>query len=122
MTIDLTSLMLGDVDELFIEGEVFITSDHFVNTSVRKLENTYFKGSISGLSDGKFQIIGEVYGNMILPDDVTLEDVVCPYRVEIDDNLTLEGDGWRLITEEELKASNNSPFNELSKIFDSGKE
>lgn len=38
------------------------------------------------------------------------------------DDLTLEGDGWRLITEEELKARNKSPFSELSKMFDSRKE
>ena len=37
---------------------------------------------------------------------------------------SLEGDGWRLITEEELEKekSNNSPFSELSKMFDSRKE
>ena len=44
--------------------------------------------------------------------------VVC----EKNKDLTLEGDGWRLVTEEELKMSNNSPFSELSKMFDSRKE
>ena len=38
------------------------------------------------------------------------------------ENLTLKGNGWRLVTEEELKKSNNSPLSELSKIFDSRKE
>lgn len=39
-------------------------------------------------------------------------------------SMTLKGDGWRLITEEELEKekSNNSPFSELSKMFDSREE
>ena len=103
---------------------------------------------------------------MVLPDDITLEDVDYPFesnvsekfcgvgkndennleivrnRLDIQDflwqnilveiplkvksekseNLTLKGDGWRFVTEEELKEGNNSPFSELSKIFDSRKE
>lgn len=39
-------------------------------------------------------------------------------------NLTMRGNGWRLVTEEELKNndSNDSPFNELYKLIDSRKE
>lgn len=32
-------------------------------------------------------------------------------------NLTLEGNGWRLITEEDLKKDNNNPFSELKDKF-----
>ena len=52
--------------------------------------------------------------------------VEIPLQVVSEKNahITLEGDGWRLITEEELELekSNNSPFSELSKMFDSRKE
>lgn len=50
--------------------------------------------------------------------------VEIPTKVVSEKNkdLTLKGNGWRLVTEEELKDSNNSPFNELSKMFDSRKE
>ena len=52
--------------------------------------------------------------------------VEVPLKVVSDENrnLTMEGDGWRLVTEEELEKekTNNSVFNELSKIFDSRKE
>ena len=39
-------------------------------------------------------------------------------------NLTIKGNGWRLITEEELEKekSNDSPFSELYKLIDSRKE
>ena len=50
--------------------------------------------------------------------------VEIPLKVvsEKNEGLTLEGNGWRLITEEELKSRNNSPFSELSRMFDSRKE
>ena len=52
-----------------------------------------------------------------------LVEVPSKVRKQGNENLKLEGDGWRLITEDELEeSSNNSPFNELSKMFDSGKE
>ena len=43
---------------------------------------------------------------------------------EKNEGITLKGNGWRLITEEELEneRSNNSPFSELSKMFDSREE
>ena len=36
------------------------------------------------------------------------------------ENLNLNGNGWRLITEEELKDNNNSPFKELQEKFQKG--
>ena len=98
---------------------------------------------------------------MVLPDDITLEDVEYNFNSNIEEkfsefnqnvdnnlkiiqnkldiseflwqnilveiplkvkneknnNLTLKGDGWRLITEEELNKSNNSPFSELKDKF-----
>lgn len=33
------------------------------------------------------------------------------------ENVTIEGDGWRLITEEELNKNNNSPFSNLLEKF-----
>ena len=33
------------------------------------------------------------------------------------ENLKLEGNGWRLITEEELKQEKSSPFDELKDKF-----
>ena len=44
-------------------------------------------------------------------------------KLEKNENLTLKGNGWRLVTENELKNDDNdSPFSELSKMFDSRKE
>ena len=118
------------------------------------------------MCDGDYQISGKLAGTMVLPDDITLEDVNINFSSEIEENfsefgkqegknleiiqnrlditeflwqnilveiplkviseksagISLKGDGWRLITEEELNKGNNSPFSELSKMFDSRKE
>lgn len=166
MNIDLIKLITNNVEELLIDDEVIIPDSWFSDTSIKRLENVKFSGEVTKLWDGPYQIIGKISGVMILPDDVTMEDVsysfVSEIEEEFDENsgnddkklkivqnslditeflwqnilveipskvvgdrtsdLTLEGDGWRLITEEELKARNKSPFSELSKMFDSRKE
>lgn len=47
-----------------------------------------------------------------------LVEVPLKVRSEEDDNITLKGDGWRLITEEELNNRSNRPFSDLSKLLD----
>ena len=124
-------------------------------SGIIRLENINFCGIIKRLVDDSIELDGIVKGVMVLPDDITLEEVNHKFEVKIEENLenftnslditdilwqnilveiplkvkseksenlTLKGDGWRLVTEEELKESNNSPFSELSKIFDSRKE
>lgn len=47
-----------------------------------------------------------------------LVEIPLKVRTEEDDNITLKGDGWRLITEEELNNRSNRPFSDLSKLLD----
>ena len=168
MNIDLTKLVTSYVEELEVSGEVIIPDNMFLGTEVRALRDVNFSGSITKLCDGDYQISGNLSGIMVLPDDITLEDVDVKFNSEIEESfsefckleeknleiiqnrlditeflwqnilveiplkvvgeksasMTLKGDGWRLITEEELEKekSNNSPFSELSKMFDSRKE
>lgn len=165
MNIDLTKLITNQEEEQIIKENILIEKELLKSTSIKRLENTTFDGSITKLYDGSYQITGKIKGIMILPDDITLEDVEYPFESEIEENfqeepeqennlkiiqnrldirdflwqnilveiplkvkspknenINLKGNGWRLVTEEELKASNNSPLSELSKIFDSRKE
>ena len=161
MIIDLTDLLIGNIDFIDINDNIIISNDYFVNTSIRSLVDTRFNGSVTRIGDG-YQLKGIISGIMVLPDDITLEDVEYSYNTNIienfgndDDclkiiqnklditdflwqnilvevpskvkneknkNLTMEGDGWRLVSEDELNSCNDSPFSELSKMFDSGKE
>ena len=161
MVIDLTGLMLGNVDFIDIDDDVIIDSSFFVNTSIRDLIGTHFYGNVIRIGD-EYQLKGVISGIMVLPDDVTLEDVDYSYDINVlenfndnsdifkivqnklditdflwqnilveipskirkdeDDDLVLEGDGWRVLTEDELDLNHQSPLSELSKILDSGKE
>ena len=47
-----------------------------------------------------------------------LVEVPLKVRSDEDDNITLKGDGWRFITEEELNNRSNRPFSDLSKLLD----
>ena len=168
MNIDLTNLIIGVEDYLEIDKEIEIDAELFVNTSIRELKNVKFNGVIEKLCDDSFQVSGSITGVMVLPDDVTLENVDYEFVSEIEErfseftkneeksleivknrlditeflwqnilveiplkvvqeknrDLNLKGNGWRLVTEEELKNddSNNSPFSELYKLIDSRKE
>ena len=166
MNIDLTRLVTNSIEELELDLDVVIPDNLIKMTQIRELKDVKFVGSILKLCDGDYQITGNLAGIMVLPDDITLEDVEVKFASEIEENfsefgnteekileivqnrlditeflwqnilveiplkvvsdknkgLTLEGNGWRLITEEELEKGNNSPFSELSKMFDSRKE
>lgn len=162
MIIDLGSLVTNLKESIDIDKSIDMSSVDLSNTSIRKLNNTYFKGKITRISDDTFSIVGILSGTMVLPDDITLEDVDYNYEIQIDENfgestensennieivqntidilpflwqnivveipskvrgnanedINLEGDGWRLINEDEVHASNNSPFSDLQKLLD----
>ena len=166
MNLDLTKLVTSYMEEIEVNDNVIIPNEWFDTTQIRNLKDVKFAGEITKLGDVDYQITGKLDGIMVLPDDITLEDVEVKFESIIEENfganykqeekileiiqnrlditeflwqnilveiplkvvspknegLMMEGNGWRLITEEELKKSNNSPFSELSKMFDSRKE
>lgn len=161
MNIDLTKLITNIEEEIPLNINIDIDNEKISKTTIRNLKDVTFTGEITKLYNEDFQISGILKGIMVLPDDITLEDVEYNFNSNIEEkfsefnqnidnnlkiiqnkldiseflwqnilveiplkvkneknnNLTLEGDGWRLITEEELNKSNNSPFNELKDKF-----
>lgn len=165
MNIDLTELITNRLERIVIRKSFKLDSAMFKNSSIRDLKNTYLSLDIIKLCDNSYELEGTITGTMILPDDITLEDVEynfisnikekfsdeknlektkeiiqnrlditeflwqnilveIPTKVKSDKtkDLELEGEGWRLVTEENLRESNNSPLSELSKLLDSRKE
>lgn len=165
MNIDLTNLITTDNTIIEIDSDVNIPTNLLEGTDIRRLEEIHIKGNIKKILE-EYEFLGTITGKMILPDDLTLEDVIIQLNIQFDEiftendfnnennliiiqnrldiipflwqnivlevplkvigdkkrNLKLEGDGWRLITEEELNASNNSPFSNLQEMIDSRKE
>ena len=163
MIIDLSSLVTNLKENINVDQNVDTSSLDLSSTNIRSLNNTYFKGKITRISDDTFSISGVLSGTMVLPDDVTLEDVNYNYEIQIDENFgentendennieivqntidilpflwqniivevplkvvgdknkdqKIEGNGWRLISEDEVNNDNNSPFSDLQKLLDS---
>lgn len=148
MIIDLFDLNING-KRININGEVNIPLELIEGSSIRRLNNVCFQGYIDNVIDDSYELCGTLSGDMILPDDITLEDYKYNFTSEIEEkidetrinlqksiditldlwqnilvevplravdpkneNISLSGDGWRLISEEEVKTENN-PFMDL---------
>ena len=164
MNVDLTKLVTNLENKLIIDIPVDFDESKLSKENIRKLDNVFFKGEITKLCDENFQISGTLSGTMVLPDDITGEDVFQKFSTSLEEefgdivadgddilkivnnkldisdylwqnilleiplkivnkkneNLTIKGDGWRLITEEELQKEKKSPFSCLDNYL--GKE
>ena len=153
MIIDVTPVNNNLKKQIAINEEN-ITFD-LTGSSIIRLENVNFKGLIKKLIDDSLELSGALSGRMILPDDITLEEVIHDFDIKIEENLEnmqntldilpilwenilveipskvrssetsskrIEGEGWRVITEDELASSqsSNHPFQDLDKLL--GKE
>ena len=162
---DITNVMTNVSNSIEININVDIPKEYLEKASILELKDVTFVGSISKVID-YYNIKGLLKGIMILPDDVTLERVSIPFRVEIDtdfgenfetdennliifennidlisflwqnivlevpskvrgkndEEITLEGDGWRLMTEDEYNKGNNLGLSELKTLLDKRKE
>ncbi len=152
MIIELFDLI--NKDKINIDGSIII-SDALLNTSsIRRLNNVRFLGSLNKLVDGTYELIGTITGTMVIPDDITLEDYEYNFTSEIEEkidetrvnlqktlditedlwqnilveiplkavneknkDLTLEGDGWRLIREEDIGKDTNTPLSGLTDLL-----
>ena len=161
MNIDLTKLITNIEEEIDINVDLEFNESKLQETSIKRLEKVTFSGFVTKLYNNDYQISGCLSGTMILPDDITLEEVEYKFSTQIeeefsefnenDDNnlkiiqnrldiseflwqnilveiplkvvneknkdITLKGDGWRFITEEELQKEKKSPFNEIADKF-----
>ena len=152
MIIDLFDLNING-KKINIDGEVNIPLELLNDSSIRRLDNVYFQGYINKLIDDSYELCGTLSGDMILPDDITLEDYEYNFTSDIEEkidetrinfqktiditedlwqnilveiplkcvndknkDLTLEGDGWRLISEDDVKLENN-PLSSLKDLL-----
>ena len=103
MIIDLTDMIASGKENIYVDQKVDIPDDYLNGTSIRKLDNVIFQGEIIRIGDDDFQIHGNVIGEMILPDDVTLEDVIYPFQIDIlEDFGDIESDNYLKIDHGEL--------------------
>lgn len=152
MIIELFNLVVND-KKIIIDNDVVINEELLSSSTIRRLENVHFSGTLSRLIDDTYELSGVLKGTMVLPDDITLEDYEYNFTSEIEEkieetrinyqktlditedlwqnilveiplkavneknkDLKLEGDGWRLISEDDVKTSNN-PLSSLKELL-----
>ena len=152
MIIELFNLVVNN-KKIIIDNDVVISEELLSSSTIRRLENVHFNGTLSRLIDDTYELSGVLKGTMILPDDITLEDYEYNFTSEIEEkieetrinyqktlditedlwqnilveiplkavneknrDLKLEGDGWRLISEDDVKTSNN-PLSSLKELL-----
>jgi len=137
MVIELFNLVVNN-KKIIIDNDVVINDELLKTSTIRRLNNVHFNGYLDRLIDDTYELSGTLSGTMILPDDITLEDyeynftssiditedlwqnilVEIPLKCVNDKNkdLTLEGDGWRLISEDDVKLENN-PLSSLKDLL-----
>ena len=88
MIIDLTELMTNNKEVLNLSFSVSYDEDKFVNTSIKELRDTIFKGKIRKIYDDDYEIEGNLSGVMVLPDDITLDDVLYEFSIDVMENFS----------------------------------
>lgn len=152
MIIELFDLIINN-KKIIIDNDVVISEELLSSSTIRRLENVHFSGTLSRLIDDTYELSGVLKGTMILPDDITLEDYEYNFTSEIEEkieetrinyqktlditedlwqnilveiplkavneknrDLKLEGDGWRLISEDDINTENN-PLSSLKELL-----
>lgn len=87
MIIDISKLLLNMEDVLEINEDVNIPLEYLNNCNIRKLDEVRFNGTIVKLVDDSIELNGVITGVMILPDDITLENVSYPFNIKIEEKI-----------------------------------
>lgn len=159
---DISKLKNGICDSLNINEAFEFKDEDLKGTDIKKLENIKANGKITRIETNTYRIELNITGDMTLLCARSLEEVIYPLNIFIDNNISEEqteekplilqnsldifsivwenivlevplriikedaqfissGDGWSLISEDEVK--NASPFSELKSMLDmEGKE
>lgn len=87
MIIDVSKLLLNMEEEIEVKDNILIPEEYLNNCNIKRLETIYFDGSIIKLIDDSLELTGIINGKMILPDDITLEDVEYQFNIKIEEKL-----------------------------------
>ena len=88
MDINMLELITKRKDEIIINEDVIVNDELLKETTIKKLDNVIFDGKIERIMEDEYCLNGTLSGIMVLPDDITLEDVEYKFSAEIDENFT----------------------------------
>ena len=87
MVVNLEELKSNVKDKIMITEDINFYNELVEKTSIIKLDNVTFDGKIFKDLDGTFIINGILKGNMYLEDSISLDEVVYPFNIEIDEDI-----------------------------------
>ena len=79
MNIDMTSLLTNKEDNIKVDMDVVIDKELLEKSDIRQINDVHVNGEIVNDYDEGYLFKGNINGVMVLPDDLTLEDVSCPF-------------------------------------------
>lgn len=103
MNIDLTDLLTNKEKEIILNEKILVSLDLLSKTNIKRLNDVIFKGILCKENE-IIKIKGDINGQMILPDDLTLEDVSFTFNIKIDEQISEYEENF----ENNLKIINNS--------------
>ena len=88
MNIDMTSLLTNKEDNIKVDMDVVIDKELLEKSDIRQINDVHVNGEIVNDYDEGYLFKGNIKGVMVLPDDLTLEDVSCPFYSTLDEKIT----------------------------------
>ena len=88
MNIDMTSLLTNKEDNIKVDMDVVIDKELLDKSDIRQIKDVHVNGEIVNDYDEGYLFKGNIKGVMVLPDDLTLEDVSCPFNSILDEKIT----------------------------------
>ena len=90
MFVNLEEINSNIKEELIVEEEVKIEDTFLNDTSIKKLDNVKLKAVIFRNSADETILSGTLSGNMHLEDSISLDDIVYPFSIELEEILENE--------------------------------
>ena len=87
MFINLEELNSNIKKEIEFSNSVVFSTEDVENTEIKKLENVKVEGKIYKDSSDEFIIDVLLTGNMYLEDSISLEDIIYPFSINIEENI-----------------------------------
>lgn len=88
MNIDMTSLLTNKEDNIKVDMDVVIDKELLDKSDIRQINDVHVNGEIVNDYDEGYLFKGNIKGVMVLPDDLTLEDVSCLFNSTLDEKIT----------------------------------
>ena len=87
MFISLEELNSNVKEEIEFSNSITFSLENIEKTEIKKLENVRVNGRIYKNSSDEFIIEALLTGNMYLEDSISLEDIIYPFSINIEENI-----------------------------------